>query len=211
MKKYLILLALLSFTVGCNIKIEPTSNANITVSQNGNSVDIKVQQSNSNTTVSNNQPSEKKPENAADKPKETADTSSGDMKTVKIYLSCNGKMPSADARNRKIKNTPGILKATLETLLKDEESGCINFTENLSLDLVSMEQNGLAVIRLKGTNSWIEQGQRDNPNFCNEDITRLVEKTARQFPTVKEVMVFQNDIECGRKPEDYEGEEGDGN
>jgi hypothetical protein len=190
MKKLLILSISIILFGGCNIKIEPTSNANITVSQNGNSVDIKVQQSNSNTTASNNQTNQAKPENVANKPKEVAETSSGEMITVKIFMRC-GIRGSLIDKKVKIKNTPGILRATLEATIKDHQSPnhCDSSFRDQSIEDVTIN-NGLAEIRLKDGVDYEADGQ------CDYSVAWIAEETALQFPSVKKVEVYQNGFKC---------------
>jgi hypothetical protein len=190
MNKLLFLSALSSFTIGCNIKIEPTSNANITVSQNGNSVDIKVQQNNSNTTASNNQTNQAKSENVANKPKEVAETSSGEMITVKILGRC-GIRGSLEEKKVKIKNTPGILRATLEETIKYHNSPdyCDNSFDKQSIEDVTIK-NGLAEIRLKDGVDTEAEGE------CDYSVAWIADETAKQFPTVKKVEVYQNGFRC---------------
>jgi hypothetical protein len=186
MNKLLILLALLSFTIGCNIKIEPTSNANITVSQNGNSVDIKVQQNNSNVSTN-----EKKPENVAvNKPKEVAETSSNEMITVKIFGRC-GIRGSLEEKKVKIKNTSGILRATLEETIKyhNKSDYCDNSFDGQSIEDVTIN-NGVAEVRLKDGVDYESEGQ------CDYSVAWIADETAKQFPSVKKVEVYQNGFKC---------------
>jgi hypothetical protein len=90
--------------------------------------------------------------------------------------------------------TPAPLRAALETLLAIKtqyygESGLYNalYQSNLSIDSLSIDENGKATVRLTGQTAL--GGECDDPRFKAQ-----LEKTVGQFSTVKSAEIFINDV-----------------
>lgn len=95
---------------------------------------------------------------------------------------------------REITPTAGPLRAALEELLSLKEqyygqSGLYNalYQSDLHLEKVTIDENGQAVIHLAG--NYALGGVCDTPRFKAQ-----LEATARQFSTVRDVVIFINNI-----------------
>jgi hypothetical protein len=113
--------------------------------------------------------------------------------SVKIYLLNSKKTGNANCLAgveevpMSITKRPSMLRATLEELFRYPEiqRGYLNFASKVSLDDVKLE-NGTAMIYVSGN---VDSG-------CNGiRFMRQVGLTARQYPTVKAVKIFLNDVE----------------
>jgi spore germination protein GerM len=113
--------------------------------------------------------------------------------SVKLYLFNSKKVRNADCFEgieevpMSITKRPSMLRASLEELIRYPEiqRGYSNFTTNISLQDVKIE-NGNALIYISGAIG----------DDCNRNRVILqLGRTARQFPSVKNVRIFLNNTE----------------
>lgn len=114
----------------------------------------------------------------------------GDNGQSGAKIGCGDSLVSVD---KDITPTQAPLKAALEQLLSIKErnygsTGLYNslYQSNLNIDTVSVDQNGIATVKLTGTTQF--GGECDNPRFESQ-----LKQTVLQFPTVKRADIFIND------------------